>query len=63
MTNDDLTDFFAGLAMLGRIAHEGLEHGKNLDFSDQQGAKRAYKIADAMMEERKRRDFEERTSC
>jgi hypothetical protein len=63
MTHDDLTDFFAGLAMLGKIAHEGLEHGKNLDFSDQQGAKRAYKIADAMMEERKRRDFEERTSC
>lgn len=63
MNNDDLTDFFAGLAMLGKITHEGLEYGKNLDFCDQQIAKRAYKIADAMMEERKRRDYEERTSC
>lgn len=63
MKHEELTDFFAGLAMLGKIIHEGLEHGKNLDFSDQQGAKRAYKIADAMMEERKRRDHEERTSC
>lgn len=58
MRDEELVDFFAGLVMLGKIAHEGLEHGKNADFSDQQGAKRAYKIADAMIEERNKRNKE-----
>jgi hypothetical protein len=53
--NEELLDLFAGLAMLGRIAHEGLEYGKNLDYCDEQAAVRAYKIADAMVQERTRR--------
>jgi hypothetical protein len=57
MTNDDLTDFFAGLAMQAWITELGKPNFEKTI------AKRAYEQADAMMEERKRRDFEERTSC
>jgi hypothetical protein len=57
MTNDDLTDFFAGLAMVGLLPREDLTNKPQLM------AKYAYERADAMMEERKRRDYEERTSC
>ena len=57
MTHDDLTDFFAGLAMQAWVKELGTPN------FEETIAKRAYKQADAMMEERKRRDFEERTSC
>ena len=57
MRDTELTDFFAGLAMIGLAPRE--------DLTQKQIAKIAYERADAMMEERKRRrrDFEERTSC
>lgn len=59
MRDTELTDFFAGLAMMGLIAHPDSDaHKPTSTF-----AKIAYNVADAMMEERKRRDFEERTSC
>jgi hypothetical protein len=54
MTHDDLTDFYAGLAMLA-LVQKGAP--------DSSLSKHAYKIADAMMEERKRRDLEDLTSC
>ena len=59
MTHDDLTDFYAGLAMMGMIAHPDSDDSKPPSIF----AKSAYIMADAMMEERKRRDNEERTSC
>lgn len=57
MRDTELTDFFAGLAMVGLLSREDLTNKPHLM------AKYAYERADAMMEERKRRDFEERTSC
>ena len=57
MTHDDLTDFFAGLAMIGLLSREDLTNKPQLM------AKYAYERADAMMEERKRRDLEDLTSC
>jgi hypothetical protein len=57
MTHDDLTDFYAGLAMQAWIKELGKPNFEKTI------AKRAYEQADAMMEERKRRDYEERTSC
>jgi hypothetical protein len=57
--NEELTDFYAGLALLGVLSSGKLE----LKTSEKQLAKQCYTLADAMMEERKRRDFEERTSC
>ena len=59
MTHDDLTDFFAGLALLGLVSSGKLK----LEITKEQVAKQCYTLADAMMEERKRRDYEERTSC
>jgi hypothetical protein len=55
MTHDDLTDFYAGLALMAMIQRN--------TGSAKSWPKMAYEFADAMMEERKRRDFEERTSC
>jgi hypothetical protein len=55
MTNDDLTDFFAGLALNAMIQRN--------TGSAKSWPKTAYEFADAMMEERKRREFEEITSC
>ena len=57
MRDEELTDFFAGLAMIGLVSREDLTNKPQLM------AKYAYERADAMMDERKRRDFEERTSC
>lgn len=57
MRDEELTDFFAGLAMVGLLSREDLTNKPHLM------AKYAYERADAMMEERKRRDYEERTSC
>ena len=59
MTHDDLTDFYAGLALLGILSSGKLELGT----TDKQLAKQTFTLADAMMEERKRREYEERTSC
>jgi hypothetical protein len=60
MTHDDLTDFFAGLALQALVnVYKDDRSGRMVE----QIAKSAYVYADAMMEERKRRDFEERTSC
>ena len=57
MTHDDLTDFFAGLAMIGLLSREDLTNKPQLM------AKYAYERADAMIDERKRRDLEDLTSC
>jgi hypothetical protein len=57
MRDEELTDFFAALAMVGLLSREDLTNKPQLM------AKYAYERADAMIEERKRRDFEERTSC
>ena len=59
MTHDDLTDFYAGLALLGLVSSGKVEP----ENTDKHIAKRSFSLADAMMEERKRRDYEERTSC
>lgn len=59
MRDEELTDFYAGLALLGLISSGKLK----LEITSQQLAKQSYTLADAMMDERKRRDFEERTSC
>jgi hypothetical protein len=53
--NEELTDFFAGLALMAMIQRN--------TGSQKLWPKQAYQVADDMMEERKRRDFEERTSC
>jgi len=50
MNNDDLTDFFAALAMVGLLSREDLTNKPQLM------AKHAYERADAMMEERERRN-------
>ena len=55
MSNDDLTDFFAGLALNAMIQRN--------TGSAQLWPKQAYQVADEMMEERKRRDLEDLTSC
>jgi hypothetical protein len=59
MTHDDLTDFYAGLALLGLLSSGKLEP----EATEKHIAKQSFSLADAMMEERKRRDYEERTSC
>ena len=48
----DLRDYFAAKAMQGMIASKGVIHNKHADEDDANGAKRAYKIADAMMKAR-----------
>jgi hypothetical protein len=58
MTHDDLTDFFAGLATIGLMMR-----GVGGVREERKIAKQAYDMADALVEERKRRDLEERTSC
>lgn len=55
MSNDDLTDFFAGLALNAMIQRN--------TGSAKLWPKQAYQVADEMMEERKRRDLEDLTSC
>lgn len=48
----DLRDYFAAKAMQGMLANKGLIYGKTADTDDANGARRAYKIADAMMKAR-----------
>ena len=48
--NEELTDFFAGLAMLGYTSRTLIS-----GFDESVIAEMSYKIADAMIEERKRR--------
>lgn len=48
----DLRDYFAAKAMQGVLANRGIIYGANADKDDYDGAKRAYKIADAMMKAR-----------
>lgn len=48
----DLRDYFAAQAMQGMLANKGYIYGKTADEDDANGAKRAYKIADAMMKAR-----------
>ena len=55
MKDTELIDFFAGLALMAMIQRN--------TGSAKAWPKQAYQVADEMMEERKRRDFEERTSC
>jgi hypothetical protein len=52
----NLRDYFAAKAMQGMITNKGFINGKNADEDDANGAKRAYKIADAMMKVREQRD-------
>ena len=52
----DLRDYFAAKAMQGMLANKGFIYGKTADEDDSNGAKRAYKIADAMMKAREQRD-------
>jgi len=56
MRDEELVDFFAGLVMVGLTMRDTVT-------TDQKAAKKAYQLADAMVEERKRREFEEATSC
>lgn len=49
----DLRDYFAAKAMQGMLANKGYIYGKTADEDDANGARRAYKIADAMMKARK----------
>jgi hypothetical protein len=51
-TGMDLLDYFAAKAMQGMLANRGVIYGTNADEDDYNGAKRAYKIADAMMKAR-----------
>ena len=48
----DLRDYFAAQAMQGMLTNKGYIYGKTADEDDANGAKRAYKIADAMMKAR-----------
>ena len=50
----DLRDYFAAKAMQGMLANRGVIYGANADEDDYNGAKRAYKIADAMMRAREK---------
>lgn len=50
--NDELIDFFAGLAMLGTVSTGKLD---SHPMGGEWLAKRSYAIADAMMKERKER--------
>jgi len=50
----DLRDYFAAKAMQGMLAHTGVLYGKNAALDDENGAKRAYRIANEMIKERKR---------
>ena len=49
--DDELTDFFAGLALLGLVSSGKLK----LEITKEQVAKQCYTLADAMMKERKER--------
>lgn len=51
-TGMDLRDYFATKAMQGMLANRGVIYGTSADEDDYNGAKRAYKIADAMMKAR-----------
>lgn len=53
-------DLFAALAMCGMIMHNGVKYGSKGELDDKLGVERAYDIADAMIEEKEKRD--ERTS-
>jgi hypothetical protein len=53
-TGMDLRDYFAAKAMQGMLAHTGVLYGKNAALDDENGAKRAYRIANEMIKERKR---------
>lgn len=55
MRNEELVDFFAGLALMAMIQRN--------TGSAKLWPKQAYQVADEMIEERKRREFEELTSC
>jgi hypothetical protein len=58
--NEEIVDLFAGLALQALVnVYKDDRSGRMVE----QIAKSAYVYADAMMEERKRRDYEERTSC
>ena len=57
MRDEELLDIFAALAL------QGMCSGPLVQDKYERMAKVAYKIADAMMDERKRRNDEERTSC
>jgi hypothetical protein len=59
MRDEELVDFFAGLALLGLVSSGKLKP----EVTKEQVAKQCYTLADAMIEERKRREFEELTSC
>jgi hypothetical protein len=48
----DLRDYFAAKVIQGEISHDGLLYGDRADENDRLAAKRAYKMADAMMEAR-----------
>jgi len=54
----DLRDYFAAKAMQGVLANRGIVYGTNADEDDYNGAKRAYKIAEAMMKAREKHDGE-----
>lgn len=51
-TGMTLRDYFATKAMQGMLANRGVIYGTSADEDDYNGAKRAYKIADAMMKAR-----------
>lgn len=57
MDNFNARDLFAGLAMCGLLAHHGGGlNPKTRDEVNEQGAKNAYDIADAMLKEKEKRD-------
>jgi peptide deformylase len=48
----DLRDYFAAKVIQGEISHDGLLYGDRADENDRLAAKRAYKMADAMIKAR-----------
>jgi len=57
MDDFNARDLFAGLAMCGMVAHNGVQYkGKVVAIDDTLGASRAYDIADAMLKEKEKRD-------
>lgn len=60
MRDEELVDFFAGLVLQTLVSVYKDDRSGDMP---RQIAKSAYVYADAMIDERKRRDMEERTSC
>lgn len=56
MRDEELVDFFAGLVLVGLLSSGKVEP----EATEKQIAKKSFSLADAMIEERKRRNAKER---